>query len=262
VTADDHFTYDVFDRRIGKLTNDGTQRWTVYSGGNPYMDYIGSTLTNRYLYANGPDELVCRTDANGNTTAWYLTDRTGSVRLIVNAPGTGLYAANYYSFGGIATDSGTGGDRFKYTGREWDAEVGLYFNRARYYDPSTARFMSQDPLQLGAGDINLYRYAFNEPPNASDPSGLTSLIGLWQYPGLAAELGIASGAGAGVGVGIGIAVGGGTAAKLGAAALASYACYNAYHRLITNAGDDGWAPGPPSGLRFVKSFLSEPSEPS
>lgn len=168
---DVHFTYDAFDRRIGKLSG-GVQQWTVYDGLNPYADFNGSTMTTRYLYGNGVDDILARTDAAGNNTAWYLKDQLGSVRLIVSAAGAVLYSVNYDSFGNILSQSGSGGDRFKFTGREWDAEIGLYYYRARYFDPGTGRFLSEDPLQFGAGDVNLYRYVGNGPNKDTDPLGL------------------------------------------------------------------------------------------
>jgi RHS repeat-associated protein len=58
-----------------------------------------------------------------------------------------------------------------FTARERDAETGLYYYRARYYDPALARFLSEDPIGL-AGGINLYAYAENDPVNRRDPSGL------------------------------------------------------------------------------------------
>ena len=64
------------------------------------------------------------------------------------------------------------GGRFKYTGREWDGEIGLQYNRARYYDPSTGRWISQDPIGFAGGDANLYRYVGNSPTNATDRCGL------------------------------------------------------------------------------------------
>ncbi len=172
-TTTDNFTYDVFDRRIGKLTQGGTQQWTVYDGDNAYADFSGTTLTTRYVFANGPDEIVARTNASGNSTAWYLTDNIGSVRQIVDANGNNLYHVNYFTFGGIVpgSESGTGGDRFKFAGREWDSEIGLYYNRARYYDPNTGRFNSEDPSGFSAGDSNLYRYVFNGPTTLTDPTG-------------------------------------------------------------------------------------------
>src|SRR5215470_16797565 len=63
------------------------------------------------------------------------------------------------------------GAQWKYTGREYDGLSKLQYNRARYYDPVTGRWTSQDPLGFDAGDSNLYRYAGNNPTNRSDPSG-------------------------------------------------------------------------------------------
>ncbi|MCF6244406.1 MAG: RHS repeat-associated core domain-containing protein [Sulfurovum sp.] len=60
---------------------------------------------------------------------------------------------------------------YGYTGRETDQED-LYYYRARYYDPTTQRFLSRDPIELEAGDFNFYRYVSNDPVNFVDPSGL------------------------------------------------------------------------------------------
>ena len=46
------------------------------------------------------------------------------------------------------------------------------YYRARYYDPTTARFLTEDPIGFSSGDINVYRYSFNGPVNLDDPSGL------------------------------------------------------------------------------------------
>ncbi len=80
---------------------------------------------------------------------------------------------NYSAFGKILSETNPSvGDRFKFTGREWDAATGLYYFRARFYDPSTGRFLSQDPSSFNGGDTNLYRYVLNNPLNLTDPSGL------------------------------------------------------------------------------------------
>jgi RHS repeat-associated protein len=61
---------------------------------------------------------------------------------------------------------------YGYTGREWDKELGLYYYRARYYDPKGGRFISKDPIGFEGGDVNLYRYVKNQPVDWIDPSGL------------------------------------------------------------------------------------------
>jgi RHS repeat-associated protein len=60
-----------------------------------------------------------------------------------------------------------------YTGRSSDAASGLQFNRARWYDPTIGRFISEDPSGfVGGQDTNPYRYVFNNPLVGTDPSGL------------------------------------------------------------------------------------------
>ena len=58
----------------------------------------------------------------------------------------------------------------KFAGREFDPETNLYYNRARYYDPQLARFLSEDPIGQSGG-VNQYAYAGNNPIGGADPSG-------------------------------------------------------------------------------------------
>jgi RHS repeat-associated protein len=57
------------------------------------------------------------------------------------------------------------------TGREFDKETGLYYYRARYYDPMEGRFISKDPIGFDGGDVNLYGYVQNNTINNTDPNG-------------------------------------------------------------------------------------------
>ena len=59
-----------------------------------------------------------------------------------------------------------------FTGREYDSEIGLYFYRARYYDPAIGRFIQEDPIGFQGGDTNLYAYVRNNPVKYRDPLGL------------------------------------------------------------------------------------------
>ncbi|MBK9693454.1 MAG: RHS repeat-associated core domain-containing protein [Gemmatimonadetes bacterium] len=61
--------------------------------------------------------------------------------------------------------------RYHFAGREYDSESGLYYMRARYYDPALGRWISEDPIGI-AGGLNVYAYAGNDPVNLTDPSGL------------------------------------------------------------------------------------------
>jgi RHS repeat-associated protein len=78
---------------------------------------------------------------------------------------------NYEPFGRGTTTGIASSNKQTYTGREDDG-TGLYYYRSRYYSPTRQRFVSQDPLDLAAGDVNLYAYVGNNPVNYRDPFGL------------------------------------------------------------------------------------------
>jgi RHS repeat-associated protein len=154
-------------------------------GANAGADLNGSNaLVMRRLYLDGTDRLLARIVWGGNA-AWYLTDTRGSVRDIANYAGTMvLDHIDYDGYGVVGNETVPGsGDRYKYTGRELDSVTGLQYNRARYYDPKTGRWTSQDPLAFRAGDSNLYRYVRNMPTGATDPGGV-DLAGVVPFPGI------------------------------------------------------------------------------
>ena len=173
------YVYDALNRRI-EIDDSGTTTWTVYDGTNPYADFNSSgTLQERYLFGPGVvngaivDQLLARTNSSG-TTAWYLTDKLGSVRDVVNSTSGGkLDHIVYDSFGNILTETNaTNGDRFKFAGMEYDSVTGQYYDRARDYDSAIGRFLSLDPKGFKAGSENLFGYVANSSTNAVDPSGL------------------------------------------------------------------------------------------
>ena len=177
------FTYDAFDRRIAKsVDTDGVGPESLethiflYDGLHTWADADASgTINARYLYGNVIDELIARYRVNEGV-AWYLTDHLGTVRDIVDASGTVIDHVEYDSFGNIVSETdAAAGDRFKFTGREWDIETGLYYYRTRYYDAITGRFISTDPLSFSAGDPNPYRYVFNSTTIFLDPLGLVEI---------------------------------------------------------------------------------------
>ncbi|MDX2038135.1 MAG: RHS repeat-associated core domain-containing protein [Isosphaeraceae bacterium] len=167
------YTYDSRDRRIG-VELDGTRTWIVYDGVNTYADFDGSgTLATRYLHGPTIDALLARTSSAGDT-AWYLTDRLGSVRDLANTSGTVIDHVSYDAFGNILSESNpSAGDRFKYTAREFDPTTGLQSNRARYFHSPTGRWTQPDPIGFAGGDANLYRYVGNDVVNSIDPFGLS-----------------------------------------------------------------------------------------
>src|SRR5262249_18133436 len=61
---------------------------------------------------------------------------------------------------------------YTYAGRERDAETELLYERARFYDAASGRWITEDPKGFDAGDSNLYRYVNNKPLILTDPTGL------------------------------------------------------------------------------------------
>ena len=71
----------------------------------------------------------------------------------------------------MTSSTGTLTNSFRYTAREIDTETGLYYYRARYYDPTAGRFINEDPINFTAGP-NFYVYVGNRPAKYRDPFGL------------------------------------------------------------------------------------------
>jgi RHS repeat-associated protein len=168
------YDYDVLGNRVEEDVQGGSTPVTrfAYDRGNVWADLDGSNnLMTRRLFQDAVDSVVARISASG-TVAWYLTDRLGSIRVLTSSKGAVTDRINYDGFGNVISQSNpSAGDRYQFTGREFDIVTGLQYNRARYYDRSTGRWTTQDPAGFSAGDANLYRYVDNDPTNASDPSG-------------------------------------------------------------------------------------------
>jgi RHS repeat-associated protein len=181
-TAVARYTYDAMDRRIG-VVEGATTRWTVYDGMSPLLDFNGSgTQTARYL--NGPSpsgvDAVLARETSGGTVAWYLPDRLGTIRDIVDNTGAVIDHIDYGVFGNVVVESNaSAGDAFKFAGMRYDAASGLFYDNARWYDAVTGRFVSQDPIGFNGRDVNLFRYANNGPSYAIDPTGTLNWQEFW-----------------------------------------------------------------------------------
>ena len=183
------YTYDLFDRRIARQVDaDGTagfettQRF-VYDGEDLILAFSGSTnvLTNRYLYGPATDEILADeriATGTAGTVTWSLGDNLGTIRDLVQYNATTgtttvVNHVRYDTFGQIVSQTNSQFQPwFAYTGREWDPATGLYFYRARWYDPRAGRFLSEDPIGFAAGDVNLNRYVGNAATLWVDPSGM------------------------------------------------------------------------------------------
>jgi RHS repeat-associated protein len=168
------FAQDGWDpARAAPVGTENFDVWADLDGGN------ANALKVQYLRGDAVDQVFARTEVSGGsqTPYWLLTDRLGSVRDVLDNSGAVQDTIAYDGFGNIASESAPAArGRYAWTGREYDAEIGLQYNRARYYDAHTGRWTSQDPLGFDAGDSNLYRYVRNRSNKATDPSGLQDFV--------------------------------------------------------------------------------------
>jgi RHS repeat-associated protein len=162
------FAYDGVGRRRNKVTG-GTSTNFLFDGFNLVQELSGSTPTANLLTGLGIDEVFTRTDGSGMRA--LLTDALGSTLELADASGTLTTHYTFDPFGATTTSGATSTSAVQFTGRENDG-TGLYFNRARFYSPSLQRWMSEDPVEFAAGDVNLYAYVGNQPTMWRDPSGL------------------------------------------------------------------------------------------
>jgi len=168
------YSYDGLDRRIAKIVNSDTTVY-VYDGTNIHNEYDGSGLQVA-SYVNGLQIDQPLKVTRTGTDYYYHADRLGSIISLTDVNGDVAQTYRYDSFGNIiSTLSQDYFSPYTYTGREWDEDVGLYYYRARYYDPGLGRFIAKDPIGLDAGDVNFYRYVGNNPINSSDPIGMKHL---------------------------------------------------------------------------------------
>lgn len=164
------FKYDSFGRRIEKISPTTTSVF-VYDGEN-LVETTNSSGSEVASYTQGENVDEPLAMLRGTTKSLYEADGLGSITSLSNTSGALAQTYTYDSFGNTTASSGSLANFFRYTAREFDTETGLYYNRARYYDSSVGRFVSEDPLGYSAGP-NAYEYVLNSPVRLSDPSGLS-----------------------------------------------------------------------------------------
>ena len=163
------YAYDALGRRIEVDALGAVTRY-VDNGTSPVLAY-SSNGTLDAAWTNGTGSGTPLEVTESGQHYYYITDGENSVTALTNSAGAAVDTYSYNSYG-ATTATGAVSNPFAYTGQAYDSSDGLYYLNARYYDPSTGRFLSSDPVP----NANPYPYAGNDPTNFVDPSGAEAMV--------------------------------------------------------------------------------------
>jgi RHS repeat-associated protein len=168
------YGYDINSLRIYKEDGEGKTTHYVYDATGNRLETHTDETSSYYLF-RGLRHVARRIVDNASQEEvrhYYGTDHLGSTVLVTGEAGEVLWSGETNPFGDSVSGEGTGSgesERLKYTGKDFDEDAGLYYFNARWYDPGTGRFITEDPIRYGA---NWYGYANNNPLMFDDPRGL------------------------------------------------------------------------------------------
>ncbi|MDD5199547.1 MAG: hypothetical protein PHC88_07050 [Terrimicrobiaceae bacterium] len=180
------YGFDAFGNRAYEESSGNYSRKLLYVGRQPFDSYEtpsggGTAVAKSYVFGPGIDHPICEVTGNAATINYQLQDVNGNVVALIDAAGAVTERYTYDAWGkptvydaswtvqGSAPQS-----RFLFTGRDYDAETGLYHYRTRAYSPKVGRFLQPDMMDFFGGDLNIYRYVSNNPTNFWDPLGLSA----------------------------------------------------------------------------------------
>jgi RHS repeat-associated protein len=183
-STDVEYKYDALGRRVARVGSSGSFVY-VQSDQQTIADYgVGDAPSSplyRYVYASYIDEPVVRKGAGtGGTIHYFHRNQQYSITAVTTSAGTIAERYAYSAYGEPTILDGSGSqistssinNRYSYTGREWDATVGLYHFRARWMSPMSGRFLGRDPIGYKGSPYDLYEYLDGQSLFAVDPSGL------------------------------------------------------------------------------------------
>ena len=169
-SVNEQFKYDGAGNRLEVTRNGVVSRYIYDLNGNLIAEADANNAISRYyIYGKG---LMAMVTANGELYCYHF-GAIGHTVALTDAAKQTVNSYAYSPFGVIADQVEAVTQPFKYAGQYgvMSEADGLYYMRARYYDPQVGRFISEDPLGFDGGDLNLYAYAGNNPINFIDPEG-------------------------------------------------------------------------------------------
>jgi RHS repeat-associated protein len=168
--------YDGDGNRVSKTAGGVTTQYLVDDlnpTGLPQVleEIVGGVVQRTYQYGL---ERISQTQVTSGTTSYYGYDAHGDVRFLADSTSKVTDTYDYDAFGNIVGSTGTTPNVYRYQGEALDTETGLYYLRARYYDPVAGRFLNVDPM-ADEGE-HPYTYAGADPVNGHDPTGQQEVI--------------------------------------------------------------------------------------
>ena len=171
------YSYDGTSARVGKRTgtvsSEETETTKYYNMGTTVLNEVSSNDGNTTNLIGAGIEARMSVTGSSITSAYFLQKNAhGDVTAAIS--GTERAATyDYDAFGNTLVEEGEINNPIRYSGEYLDEETGLIYLRARYYDPSVGRFISEDPARDG---MNWYAYCGNSPVMMVDPLGLDHYI--------------------------------------------------------------------------------------
>ncbi|RKP54133.1 RHS repeat protein [Cohnella endophytica] len=166
------FDYSPDGLRYRKTTGSTIKQYR-YNANQEVISEVNSSNVATANYVRG-DRLLVKKDVTTNKDYYYLYNGHGDVIQMIDTSGKVVNSYEYDEWGNITQQTEEVANEFKYAGEIYDKETGLYYLRARYYDPSMGRFINEDTYEGQINNpltLNLYTYVFNNPLRFWDPSG-------------------------------------------------------------------------------------------
>lgn len=163
------YVYDASNLRTSKTVSGTTTYYVHGLGGVLLGEYDSSgNFIREYVYVN--NEPLAQVDAGSPEVLTYLhTDHLMTPRYGTNTSASTVWSWDSGGFG-AEVPTGTQTINLRFPGQYYDTETGLHYNWNRYYDPTTGRYISSDPIGL-AGGLNTFAYSLNNPMLNIDPRG-------------------------------------------------------------------------------------------
>lgn len=168
------YIYDAFNRRLSKQTAAKTEHY-LYQGQNEIGMFDTQIAQLRILGVGKGAEIGAAIAIEiGGQTAIPIHDHNGNVTLLLDHTNGNLIEKYQYSAFGEENSSSSFGNPWRYSSKRHDPETGFVYFGRRYYDPTTCRWVTPDPLSFEGGP-NLYAYVLNSPLNHIDLYGLMAI---------------------------------------------------------------------------------------